>query len=87
MRALTDAVWPAVWPAAAMAAYIEVTRPFVPISLVPVLIDMAVASLVYVATFLAFGISATERRFYLSKIFEATGLPSTWRPAIATEHA
>jgi len=86
-RALADAVWPAVWPAAAMAAYIEVTRPFVPISLIPVLIDMAVASLVYVATFLAFGISAAERRFYLSKIFEATGLPSAWRPAIATEHA
>ena len=32
---------------------------------------MAVAAFVYAATFFAFGISAAERRFYLSKVFEA----------------
>ncbi len=70
MRALADAVWPAVWPAAAMAAYIAVTRPFVPVSLVPVLLNMGISALVYVATFLAFGVSAKERRFYLAKVSE-----------------
>jgi len=86
MRALADAVWPAVWPAAAMAAYIEVTRPFLPASLLPVLMNMGVAAMVYVATFLAFGISATERRFYLSKVFEVTALARSLRPTV-TGHA
>lgn len=76
-RALADAVWPAIWPAAAMAAYIVATRPFVPVSLVPVLLNMAVAAAVYLATFIAFGISATERRFYLTKTFEAVPLTRT----------
>jgi len=82
MRALADAVWPAVWPAAAMAAYLVATRPFVPASLLPVLLNMAVAGLVYVATFLAFGISAVERRFYLSKVFEAAVLARIMRPTV-----
>jgi O-antigen/teichoic acid export membrane protein len=82
MRALADAVWPALWPAAAMAAYIVATRPFVPVSLLPVLIDMGIAALVYVATFLAFGISAVERRFYVSKAFEATALVRGLRPSV-----
>ena len=71
-RAIGDAVWPAVWPAAAMAAYIAVTRPMIPVSLIPVIANMGVAALVYAATFIGLGISATERRLYLSKIFEAT---------------
>lgn len=73
-RALADAVWPAVWPAAAMAAYIAVTRPYVPISLLPVLANMAVAAGVYVVTFFAFASNSTERRFYLTKTFEAVPL-------------
>jgi len=81
LRALADAVWPAVWPAAAMAAYFEFTRPFVPISLFPVLIDMGIGALLYVATFLAFGISATERRFYIAKAAEVAALA---RATIAT---
>jgi O-antigen/teichoic acid export membrane protein len=72
MRALADAVWPAIWPAAAMAAYLMATRPLIPVSLIPVIANMGVGALVYTATFVGVGISATERRFYLSKIFEAT---------------
>jgi hypothetical protein len=33
---------------------------------------MGVAVSLYAATFLAFGIDAAERRFYLSKVFEVT---------------
>jgi O-antigen/teichoic acid export membrane protein len=82
MRALADAVWPAVWPAAAMAAYLVATRPFVPLSLIPVLLNMGISALVYVAVFLAFGISATERRFYLSKLFEVTGRARVLLPSV-----
>jgi len=85
-RAFADAVWPAVWPAAAMAAYIAVTRPYVPISLVPVLLNMAVAAGVYVVTFFAFASSSTERRFYLSKAFEAVPLTRTLLAGV-TGHA
>ncbi len=82
MRALADAVWPAVWPAAAMAAYVVSTRPFVPVSLVPVLLNMGVSALVYVAVFLGFAISAAERRFYLSKLFEVTGRARVLLPSV-----
>jgi O-antigen/teichoic acid export membrane protein len=71
-RAFAHAIWPALWPAGMMAAYVAISRPMIPSSLPAVLINMCVAVCVYVATFLAFGIGATERRFYLSKIFEAT---------------
>jgi hypothetical protein len=80
-RALTHAVWPAVWPAAAMAAYLAVTRPLLRVSLVPVLANMAVASLVYAAVFLAFGVSAVERRFVLSRLFEVTARIRVLRPS------
>ena len=71
-RALAEAVWPAVWPAAAMAAYLEITHPLIRVSLIPVFANMAASALVYVAVFLAFGVSAVERRFVLSRLFEAT---------------
>lgn len=70
-RALADAVWPAVWPAAAMAAYLAMTRPLINVSLIPVLADMAAGALVYVAVFFAFSMSAVERRFVITKLFEA----------------
>ena len=68
--------------AAAMAAYLTVTRPFIPVSLVPVLMNMSAGALVYVATFLAFGIGAAERQFYLSKLFEATARARTLLPSV-----
>jgi len=71
-RALTEAVWPAIWPAGMMAAYVLISRSMIPQSLPVVLVSMGVAVSVYAATFLAFSIDAAERRFYLSKIFEAT---------------
>ena len=80
-RALADAVWPAVWPAAAMAAYLAVTRPLLRVSLLPVLANMGVAALVYAALFLAFGVSAVERRFVLSRLFEMTARIRVLRPS------
>jgi len=71
-RAFMEAVWPALWPAGTMAAYILISRPMIPASLPAVLVNMGVAVSIYAATFLAFGIDAVERRFYLSKAFEVT---------------
>ncbi len=80
-RALTGAVWPAVWPAAVMAAYLAITRSLVRVSLVPVLADMAAAALIYAGVFLAFGVSGVERRFVLSRLFEATSRLRVLRPS------
>jgi O-antigen/teichoic acid export membrane protein len=75
-RAIAEAVWPAVWPAAVMVAFVETTRDLVGSSLVAVGAEMAAAALTYAAVFLLFGISAVERRFYVSKALELT---AGWR--------
>ncbi len=80
-RAIADAVWPAVWPAAVMAGYIEMSRPLIRVSLVPVLANMAASALVYVAVFLAFGVSTIERRFVLSRLLEITARLRVLRPS------
>ncbi|HUK36823.1 MAG TPA: oligosaccharide flippase family protein [Vicinamibacterales bacterium] len=80
-RALADAVWPAIWPAAAMAAYLALTRPLLRASLAAVLATMALSVVVYAAAFLAFGVSATERRFVLSRVFEVTARVRVLRPS------
>ena len=49
-----------------------VTRPLIGQSLVAVGAEMIAAVGVYAITFLTFGISAAERRFYLSKVLEFT---------------
>ena len=59
---------PAIWPAAVMTAFVFLTRDLVPPSLVAVGAEMVSACLVYVAVFVAFGISREERRFYLMKL-------------------
>jgi O-antigen/teichoic acid export membrane protein len=77
-RTWAEAVWPAVWPAAVMAAFVWATRSLVAPNLMAVGAEMALAALVYAATFLVFGIKSVERRFYFAKAFELTG---RWRPA------
>ncbi|HJZ74199.1 MAG TPA: oligosaccharide flippase family protein [Vicinamibacterales bacterium] len=77
-RGLAEAVWPALWPAAVMAAFVYVTRDLVPVSLIAVAAEIAAACAVYLMVFVAFGISRTERRFYLAKTFhllQRTPLP------------
>jgi O-antigen/teichoic acid export membrane protein len=69
-RGLARAVWPSVWPAAVMAAFVSVTRPLVPATLIAVGAEMAAACLVYLAVFVAFGLSGDERRFYATKSFD-----------------
>jgi hypothetical protein len=68
--AFRHAVWPALWPASVMALYVFVTKSMVPNALVAVAAEYGMAALVYVTTFVMFGISATERQFYLGKIAE-----------------
>ena len=55
-----------------MAACALISRSMIPQSLPVVLVSMGLAVSIYAATFLAFSIDAAERRFFLSKIFEAT---------------
>ena len=80
-RTLTEAVWPAVWPAAVMTAYVMLTRDLVGASLIAVGAQIVAAALVYAVTFLFFGVSAVERRFYLSK---ALALTPRWRVPVAS---
>jgi O-antigen/teichoic acid export membrane protein len=72
-RAMSQAVWPAVWPAAVMVAYVVLTRDLVAPTLFAVGAEAAAAALIYAAIFLLFGISAAERRFYVSKVIELKG--------------
>ena len=81
-EAWTQAVWPAVWPASVMTLYVTATRSLVANSLAAVVVEVAAASLVYLVTFLFFGISATERQLYLSKAAELT---TRWRVQTAPE--
>ena len=80
MTAVARGVWPAVWPGLVMALFILATRPLVPVNLLAVGAECAVAGLLYGATFLLFSISAVERMFYLEKLGQMLGL-SRLRPA------
>jgi O-antigen/teichoic acid export membrane protein len=66
-RAFTEAVWPALWPAAVMTAYVLATRDLVPPHLVAIGAELAMAVAVYAVVFVFFGITAQQRRLYLSK--------------------
>ena len=63
-------VWPAIWPAGVMTASVYLTRDRLPLSLFAVTAEMAAACLIYVAVFVAFGISREERHFYLMKTLD-----------------
>jgi O-antigen/teichoic acid export membrane protein len=65
--ALREAVWPAAWPAVIMAAWLQAIRAWVPPSLAAVAANSAVAGLLYLALFLAWGLPGAERRLYLGK--------------------
>ena len=69
-RGLTEAVWPAIWPAGVMTAFVYLTRDRLPLSLFAVTAEMAAACLIYVAVFVAFGISREDRHFYLMKTLD-----------------
>jgi O-antigen/teichoic acid export membrane protein len=83
-QAWAQAVWPAVWPASVMVLYVFATRSLVANSLAAVGVELVVAALGYLITFLFFGISVKERHLYLSKAAELT---TRWRPQMATEGA
>ena len=82
-RGFIEAVWPAAWPAAVMAGYVIVTRSAVGGSLVAVGAEMVAAVAVYAITFLLFGVSASERRFYMAKLAEFGGRLRLQPPAVS----
>ena len=53
-----------------MWAFVALTLPLVGESLVAVAVEMLASAGVYVLTFLFFGVSPTERRFYFGKVAE-----------------
>jgi O-antigen/teichoic acid export membrane protein len=65
---LAKAVWPALWPAAIMTGWVELTSPLIGRSLLAVGAEMMAAAAIYGVTFLLFGVSTSERRFYFSKL-------------------
>jgi hypothetical protein len=67
-----------------MVLYVFATRSLVANSLAAVGVELVVAALGYLITFLFFGISVKERHLYLSKAAELT---TRWRPQMATEGA
>jgi len=83
-RALAEAVWPALWPVSVMVVFVRLTRDFVPTSIVAVAAEMGTAALLYAVTFVAFGITAAERRLYVAKAVEITG---HWPPLRRVMHA
>jgi len=82
MQATAEAVWPAIWPAIPMALYLMATRALVGPSLPVVAANLVAGGLVYAAVFFAFGLTADERRFCMSRLSEGAAwmrmlLPST----------
>jgi O-antigen/teichoic acid export membrane protein len=69
-RAWREAIWPALWPAVVMAAFVVVTRPLVPASLLAVAAHMGASALIYALTFTTCAISAVERRIFISRFMQ-----------------
>jgi O-antigen/teichoic acid export membrane protein len=87
-RAWRDAIWPALWPASVMTAFVVLTRPFVPVSLLAVAAQMAASTLVYALVFTMFAISAAERRVFISRFMQLSMRRRVPPPAtVATEGA
>jgi O-antigen/teichoic acid export membrane protein len=82
-RVFREAVWPAVWPAAAMTAYVALTRSLVAPSLAAVAAEMTAAIVVYMATFLAFGVGGVERRFYRLKLQQLVSTAGRLTPPVS----
>ena len=68
----TKAVWPALWPAVVMLLFVTATRSQVGDSLIAIAFEVGAAGVVYLGTFAFFGISAAERRFYVTRLGELT---------------
>jgi O-antigen/teichoic acid export membrane protein len=66
-RAVADAVWPASWPAAVMTAFVVLTRHLVPSNVFAIGVELTLAAGLYAVVFAFFGISAQQRRMYVSK--------------------
>ena len=81
VEAFTSAVWPAIWPAFVMAGAVVLVRDALPASLLAVAAASIAGGLVYLATFLSFGVTRRERLTYLT----TAGEIARWRrlPAAA----
>jgi O-antigen/teichoic acid export membrane protein len=87
-RAWREAIWPALWPASVMTAFVVLTRPFIPASLIAVVAHMAASALVYALIFTTCAISAAERRLFITR-FAQLSLRRRVQPAagVAVEGA
>jgi hypothetical protein len=83
LSAIARGVWPAVWPGLVMSAFIVVTRPVVPPTLLGVALECLAAGAVYGGTFLFFSLNTVERHFYLGKLAQMLHI-TRLRPAEET---
>jgi hypothetical protein len=74
-EAIRRAIWPAAWPALLMVLFVMTTRNWLSGSLAAVALESVLAGLIYITTFVFFGLDDHDRRLYLAKI---TQLP-IWR--------
>jgi len=81
--AVARGVWPAVWPGLVMGAFIVVTRPLVPSTLIAVALECVAAGFLYGVTFLFFSMNSIERHFYMGKLVQMLHI-TRLRPAEET---
>ena len=68
--AVRRAVLPTLWPAIPAAGVLFLLRGYVPASLVGVVLEAGVASLVYLALFIGVAVGRTDRALYVAKVRE-----------------
>lgn len=68
--AVRGAVLPALWPAIPAAGVLLLLRDYAPATLVGVVLEAGVASLVYLALFIGVAVGRTDRALYIAKVKE-----------------
>jgi peptidoglycan biosynthesis protein MviN/MurJ (putative lipid II flippase) len=69
-RAVTEAIFPAVWPAVAVGILLALTRSISSGTLLAVLVQAAVAFVLYVVLFFGVAIARDDRHLYLGKMLQ-----------------
>ena len=70
-EAIRRSIWPALWPAIVPGVLLFVARPYIGTNVALIIIGGALTALAYAATFFAFAIEPTERRWYFDRIESA----------------
>jgi hypothetical protein len=63
-------VWPALWPALVVMSVVALTRHLLPVGLLAVLAQLAMAAIAYGVLFFACGLEREERQWFTVKLAE-----------------